>query len=260
MTQNETVTHAKGADIQATVKANLPALANMTPAQKAQMKDSRKAILSDIATIQKSGAKFHVLVHSTAVKCMEHAHKYGDVTLMQKLYQALPKSFNMQGLRFWVSQNSPIRISGNAENAGLAKETDKGFKPWNVEHAKDEPFYEMKEVANAQRRELAPFTELALVSQVISLPERAKKAITAAKEGGRKFDDSYGTPEEMLADLDELVKVARRIETRCNERHETRAAGTKRSTNRLIKAGSSEHAKATGEKPKAEGKSARKAA
>lgn len=220
---------------------------------------SRRSIVSEQDKIKTSGMKLNDLVHANARRCLEHARLYGDATLMLRLFQSLPPSFNAQGLRFWVSQHSPIAVNGDANKVGLLKPDAKNYKPFDTEDKTAEPFYAMKEVKSAQERNLQPFSELVLLQRVINLPATVKNS--TAEDSPRPFDDTYGTKAEILEDIEELVSTATRIKARAEARHEARIADkvNKRSATRLIQRGTKEHKEVEAAKAPASGKTSKAA-
>lgn len=224
-----------------TKKAIAVAPEQVVQIDKKAMTASRRIIVTEQDKIKASGTKLNELVNANALRCLKHAETYGDATLMLRLFQSLPPSFNSQGLRFWVSQWSPIAVNGDANKVGLLKPDAKNYKPFASEEAAKEPFYAMKEVKSAQQRDLQPFSELVLLQRVINLPATVKNS--TKEDSPRPFDDTYGTRDEILADLEELTSAATRIKARAEARHEARIADkvNKRSATRLIARGTKEH-------------------
>lgn len=67
-------------------------------------------IIKAIASIGKTANKLRIDVQAAAVGCVEHAHKHGDVTLADKLVEALGKGMRRASLRAWFETNGPMFI------------------------------------------------------------------------------------------------------------------------------------------------------
>lgn len=103
-------------------------------------------ILKSIGSIGRASAKLTKDIQATAVGCIEHAVKHGDVTLADQLVDALGKGMRKASLRAWFETNGPMFIAKGKDKFSfdsIRKGTWDGFreaellaKPW--EEAKPE--------------------------------------------------------------------------------------------------------------------------
>lgn len=103
-------------------------------------------ILKNIGSIGKASAKLTKDIQATAVGCIEHAVKHGDVTLADQLIDALGKGMRKASLRAWFETNGPMFIAKGKDKFSFDKDRRgqwDGFreaellaKPW--EEAKPE--------------------------------------------------------------------------------------------------------------------------
>lgn len=104
-------------------------------------------ILKNIGAIGRKAASLTKDIQTTAVGCVEHAIKHGDVTLADQLVDALGKGMRRASLRAWFETNGPMFIakgkttfSFDKERRGqwdALRESELLAKPW--EEAKPEP-------------------------------------------------------------------------------------------------------------------------
>ena len=139
------------------------------------IKDAKK-LGTAITSIRTRGAKLDNDIHTTACSCLFHAAPkevgglgHGDVTLMTKLVDAMPKSGRRKALIHWVNEHS---MMGYIEKEQRFKMTKAKSKSWKLDKAIETPFWEFTQ-------EKAP-TELTidrLVKLVVS-------KVTKAQENG----------------------------------------------------------------------------
>jgi hypothetical protein len=104
-------------------------------------------ILKSIGSIGRASAKLTKDIQTTAVGCIEHAVKHGDVTLADQLVDALGKGLRRASLRAWFETNGPMFIAKGKTTFSFDKErrgqwdgfreADLLAKAW--EEAKPEP-------------------------------------------------------------------------------------------------------------------------
>ena len=104
-------------------------------------------ILKNIGSIGRASAKLTKDIQTTAVGCIEHAVKHGDVTLADQLVDALGKGMRKASLRAWFETNGPMFIAKGKTTFSFDKvrrgewngfrEAELLAKPW--EEAKPEP-------------------------------------------------------------------------------------------------------------------------
>ena len=103
-------------------------------------------ILKNIGAIGRKSAALTKDIQTTAVGCVEHAVKHGDVTLADQLVDALGKGMRKASLRAWFETNGPMFIAKGKDKFSFDKvrrgewsglrEAELLAKPW--EEAKPE--------------------------------------------------------------------------------------------------------------------------
>jgi hypothetical protein len=135
-----------------------------------------KKINSNIKLIAGNYAKVNALVQTTAVAIIEHSMQHGDCTPALRLVQAMPKSARRGLLINWFAKYSPIGMNVNSGKVGLHRPEAKLYRPYDLEGAKANNWFEGAEANN----ENLPDTTL----------EEANKMIFAvAKKLQKKLDD-----------------------------------------------------------------------
>ena len=87
-------------------------------------------VLKNIGSIGRASAKLTKDIQATAVGCVEHAVKHGDVTLADQLVDALGKGLRKASLRAWFEKNAPMFIAKGKDKFSFDP-TRKG--EWNQE-------------------------------------------------------------------------------------------------------------------------------
>jgi hypothetical protein len=108
---------------------------------------AEKTINTTINNIKKAYAKGNVDIHECACMIIEHAKSFGNCDPAARLVNALPKTFRRALLAKWFTVYSPIilTVKKGEFKAHLAKDGSTAHKPFNVENAKSNPFYDMPE-------------------------------------------------------------------------------------------------------------------
>lgn len=106
------------------------------------MATTKSAILKRISSIRTRGARIDRDIHETGVDCMIHARDHGDVSLMTKLAEAMPKSSRRKALVAWVIAHAPLKYNQNEEKFNLNKKRAKEEGAWQVEEAAAVPFWD----------------------------------------------------------------------------------------------------------------------
>ena len=119
-----------------------------------------------IKSIATRGAKLDSDIHIAAVSCLHHAFNHGDVTLMTKLVDAMPKSGRRKALIHWVQEHS---LLGYVEGEQAFRMTASKTKQWKLKVAEETPFWEFT-------TEKAPtdLTMEQLVKLVVTKVQKAK--------------------------------------------------------------------------------------
>lgn len=166
---------------------------------------SLKQIDKQIKQITTNSQKLNDLIHETAVLILEHAKEHGDCSRAQVLVMALPASMRRTMLIAWFSEFSPIVTkNSNDWNAQMHKEqTALGkdnplFRPFNIEAAKELPFWKMAEAQREQDREPLTF------SDIVKMVERLGKQIEKRIEDGEVADDDVESAKEIARAVEGL--------------------------------------------------------
>lgn len=135
-----------------------------------------KNIDRNIRTITTNAAKLNMLIHETGVMVLEHAKEHGDCTRALALVKAMPASMRRTMLVLWFETYSPIRIREANDKVGILKEAAKGYTDWDIEGAKETPFFEL---ANQNPEKSYSFEDL------VKMVERLSKQIEKKIEEGK---------------------------------------------------------------------------
>lgn len=125
--------------------------------------DGAKAIDTAIKSIQTRGKSLEKDIHVAAVSVLVHADKHGDITLAQKLVDAVPTMARKNALRDWLLAHG--KFSYDAQNKTLTY--NKGAVTL-VEEAIAMPFWEFKPEA-----EYVAFDINAAIAQLVKRAESA---------------------------------------------------------------------------------------
>lgn len=111
---------------------------------------SSKAINAKITAVRKAGQAFNNAVHEAALMIMEHAKAYNDCSGAGRLFDAMPKSNRRALLVRWFEMFSPIVLDkkDGKGHAHFAKEGSKKAIKFNIEGARETPWYDIPEANN----------------------------------------------------------------------------------------------------------------
>lgn len=129
-----------------------------------KMLDGAKAIDTAIKSIATRGKTLERDIHIAAVSCLNHADLHGDITLAQKLVEAVPSLARKNALKDWFLAHG--KFSYDMENKALTY-NKKGVTL--LQEAIETPFWVFKPEA-----EYKPFDINAAVAQLV---QRAEKAV-----------------------------------------------------------------------------------
>jgi hypothetical protein len=110
------------------------------------MDASAALVAKHILSIQARGAKLDNDIHSGAMACLFHADKHGDITLMNRLLMAMPKSTRRNALAQWAvafGKFQPNEDKSTAESAPLAFAKS---KTTDITAALAKPFWDFRNV------------------------------------------------------------------------------------------------------------------
>jgi len=110
-----------------------------------------------IDTIATKGKTLDNLIHRTAVSCLYHAREHGDVTLAERLMEAMPKSSRRKAMGTWIEDHAPLEGKISDTKSGVSITLKKGRKPedFKLAEAAAVPFYEHTAEKNPRPMTLA---------------------------------------------------------------------------------------------------------
>jgi hypothetical protein len=152
--------------------------------------DNPKSIETAIAGIRTNGAKLEKLIHVAACSVLNHADKHGDVTLANKLIEALPGMTRKNALRDWLIQFGKFKYDDTSK--AMAYDAKASTR---LGAAMETPFWLYK-VEQAYRPVDLPAEILRLVAKC----DRAH-SLTAEEKAGQKDN----LPKELEAALRNLA-------------------------------------------------------
>jgi len=138
-----------------------------------------------ISSIEGRGKKLDADIHRCAVSCLYHADKHGDVTLLQKLIEALPKSARRNAVIGWACAFGKFAPSEDGKSVVFNREQESdidqamSIAPW----------------------EFAPEQKFRPFDLDKELDKLLKKAIEAAESGDERHN----------VDSDKLAAVRRAV-------------------------------------------------
>jgi hypothetical protein len=106
---------------------------------------TKKQILGYIKTIGVQSTKLQARIHEVACMCLAHAEQHGDATLAQALYNELPNGQRREAVLEWIHLYSPVRIRQKGEKVGILKDTNKDYRPFDMEGAEANPYWTQDE-------------------------------------------------------------------------------------------------------------------
>ena len=127
---------------------------------------SKAQIEKKIERVSKNGQAFDALVIETANDCIGHAEKHGDLTLLTKLRDALPKSYKVGTFQKIIMEVNPIKIDKASNAFAKSKSSDKEWTQVTIED-----YREALEAAKAEST-----TDIDVLATVKALVERVNKA------------------------------------------------------------------------------------
>lgn len=123
-----------------------------------------EGISKGIASISKRGKAFERDVHCLAVSTLIHADKHGDVTLANKLIDALPASQRKNALRDWYLAFGKFKYDEKNKALGF-----NGAAGTQTDKAIETPFWEFK-----PEQEYVPFNAIKAVENLLKRIDNAK--------------------------------------------------------------------------------------
>lgn len=99
-----------------------------------------------IASIKGRGAKLDHDIHSAAMACLFHADKHGDITLMNRLLLAMPKSTRRNALAQWAVKFGKFKPSEDTAAQATAPLAFDKSNSTDFDGAQAMPFWDFKNV------------------------------------------------------------------------------------------------------------------
>lgn len=132
------------------------------------------SVSKSIASIAKRSKQLTSDIHNVGVQCLAHALPpsmggHGDITLIDRLYKALGSANAPEAFKAWVKEYSPITWNGDGE-VKLIPSTNKMFKPFDIDGANSNPYWNKIEVKKT------PLTYAAMLKVLEGMEKRVIKA------------------------------------------------------------------------------------
>lgn len=101
-------------------------------------------ILKNIGAIGKASKALTANIQETAVGCIEHAVKHGDITLCDQLVDAIGKGMRKASLRAWFETNGPMYLPKGKDKFAFDKERRGEWSTEREEALKATPWEDAK--------------------------------------------------------------------------------------------------------------------
>lgn len=154
-------------------------------------------LIKDAAGIAKAidgiaarGKKLDRDIHIAGVSVLSHAYEHGDITLANRLLDALPKSGRRNAMLAWLTSFGPFKLAEDSKHVAYSKLAE----PLPLAAAIAEPFYEF-----APEPVFVPFDFKASIEAVL------KKAEKALADDVHKGEHAVSVAE--IASLRKLIAV-----------------------------------------------------
>lgn len=162
--------------------------------------------------------KLETLLNETALKCLKHAQEFGDVMPADRFLKGLREMKHRDATRLageimvYLVALSPIRWNKDGQPR-QAKESDKDYRPYDIETAEKTPFYQMQQIEESRKaaekaanRVLSGMTAESVMNGLRGLVKRIEQVRTGepdSKGNIKKF--ARGQKKEVLA-LEEKIQ------------------------------------------------------
>lgn len=125
-------------------------------------------------------------IHKAGIACIEQAIEHGNMDYATKLVRALEKAKGQrhESVKQWFIENGPFvwrKLKDN--NMGFKLDKAEGAKEFDLEHAKEHPFYEKPEVVQVQTMTLEQ-----LQNSIRNLVKKASKKLENQQVDGNVTD------------------------------------------------------------------------
>lgn len=134
-------------------------------------------IQKEIKAIGEAFDNLEARFHTCLCQCVAHSEAHGDVSLVEMLMDATPQGRWNNGVKQWLTRNSPIRVRPDGTMHQL-KKGDDGFRPYNLEAAvSEDPIPKDRQKGNSKERTFS-------LLDINKIPEMYRKRLLRAKEDG----------------------------------------------------------------------------
>lgn len=99
-----------------------------------------------IVSIKGRGAKLDTDIHSAAMACLFHADKHGDITLMNRLLLAMPKSGRRNALASWALAFGKFLLNDDAKARAESPLVFNREGSTDMKGAAEKPFWDFRNV------------------------------------------------------------------------------------------------------------------
>lgn len=142
-----------------------------------------KQIELAIKSIQARGSKLAKDIHITAVSCLAHIEKHGDITLLNRLIMALPSGWRSNAVKAWAEEFGKV----NYDNKSKAFVYDKAKKS-NIEGAIS--------ISPEEFKPEPEYKPMDLLAEIAKLIKKAEERVNSENDN---------VPAELLSKLREVA-------------------------------------------------------
>jgi len=170
---------------------------------------AQSAIITDaskigelIDSIQKAGAKLDRMIWQGAVSAIAHLDQHGDVTLVNRLYTAMPKGSRALALAEYLLAFAKVRANDDPKNKKATPFLYAKDKDTKLEKALTTPWYDFRKEKSPDEvfdfgAMLAKLIERAEAAQANGKPVKGAESISAIRKALVSVgdDSSMGDPD-----------------------------------------------------------------
>jgi len=161
---------------------------------------SKGQALKVIASIAKRGRTLDKDIHTVASYGIAHARDHGDLTILNKLYVAMPKSGRREGLKAWVREFAPVKWNKDKEQFAMVSKKNLP-ENWKVEEAHATPFWEFE-----GSREVAA-ADITVERLMNSFANRFKKYVAQQKAKGQPIPSQDNIEDQLHKVLNTVLSA-----------------------------------------------------
>ena len=128
-----------------------------------------------IASIARRGLKLDADIQGAALAILQHVHDHREVSLVQKIFNAMPKGARRNSLAHWFVRFGEVAVNTDKESAKVRPFLFAKDRSTNLAGAETMPWYAAKE-------EKALAEEFNFAGQLAALLKRATEAQSSGKK------------------------------------------------------------------------------